>query len=126
MLTSLTLAHGATLPRLGFCPAGSNWPGACLQGQEDGALRLLLVDNIAANYWVDRARRPTPAAFAQAPATLTLHAVHAIAAAELRQVCLAVPYGLSRDDSEASQGISGFRSPTYMIVEGHGCSHSCV
>lgn len=50
-------------------------------------MRLIMLDNIAAQYWVDKARRASRSVNpGQGPSVLTLHAVHAALAAELRQV----------------------------------------
>lgn len=59
----------------------------CFAPQDNGRgkLQLLLLDNMAAHYWVDRARHATPG---QRPAcaAMTLHAVHAAIAGKLQQV----------------------------------------
>lgn len=54
--------------------------------QEEGAMRLLLLDNIAAFYWVDAAVRGKPPVPGQAVSALTLQAVHSVCAAELRSL----------------------------------------
>ncbi|KAK9798525.1 hypothetical protein WJX73_007742 [Symbiochloris irregularis] len=53
--------------------------------QGDGTLQLVLLDNMAAHYWVDKARHATPG---QRPtcAAMTLHAVHAAIAGKLQQL----------------------------------------
>lgn len=52
--------------------------------QEHGGLRLLLLDNVAAFYWVDRSVRVLPGANAES--VPTLQAVHTAAAAHISQV----------------------------------------
>ena len=49
-------------------------------------MRLLLLDNIAAFYWVDAAVRGKPPQPGQATSALTLQAVHSVCAAELRSL----------------------------------------
>ena len=52
--------------------------------QEHGGLRLLLLDNVAAFYWVDRSVRVLPGANAES--VPTLQAVHTAVAAHISQV----------------------------------------
>ena len=56
--------------------------------QDSGGLHVLLIDNVASSYWVDRSMKVPPG---QPPGDLpTLQAVHAAAVATLSQVsCLA-------------------------------------
>ena len=93
--------------------------------QNGQGIRLLLLDNIAAFYWVDAAVKPAVAGPGQAPSALTLQAVHSVAAAELRslakQLKLAVVVTKHSFKSASSAGTCCVNTRQIMP----GCSEDC-